>query len=262
MSDATLGTVDLEIVGDVAWVRFNRPTARNAMSKVMYAQFEAHLDHLATRADIRVAVFRGVGGSAFVAGSDIASFDTVQTGADGVDYERRIGLLASKIASLPMPTIAVIEGWAVGGGLNTAALCDLRICTPDAKFGVPIARTLGNTLSQQTVSGLVEMIGVARAKRMLLLADFLTADEALAAGFVVSVVEPEGLDAAVEDMCARLRGHAPVTMRVLKEMINRAVSSVELPDDRELIETVYGSDDFREGVSAFVARRKPEWRNR
>ena len=162
------------------------------------------------------------------------------------------------LEALPLPTLAVIEGFAIGGGLAIAAACDLRIATPGSHFGVPIARTLGNCLSMANYARLVAALGASRAKRMLLLAENLPAAEALAAGFLSEIVEAPDLDRRVAELTALLAHHAPVTMRVSKEAIRRLLHA-GLPDGDDFVRACYGSDDFRLGVEAFVQKRAPQW---
>ena len=256
MSD---GTVDLGVEGGVASVTFNRPEARNAMTWAMYEQLQAICEQLRADASVRVVRFQGAGGEAFVAGTDIAQFQTFTTGDDGVDYERRIDAAIALLESLPMPAVAVVQGWCVGGGLAIATACDFRIATPAAKFGVPIARTLGNCLSAANVARLVAAFGRPRAERLLLLADLIGAEEAHACGYVTEVAAPDELEAAADRLCQRLASMAPVTQQVSKATLNRLLQR-DLPDTEDLIRRCYGSDDFREGVQAFVAKRAPQWR--
>jgi len=255
MSD---GEVRFERDGAIARITFDRPAARNAMTWHMYQRLGDICDELKSAHDVRVAVFRGAGGRAFVAGTDIAQFLAFKSGEDGIAYEEQMERYLTGIEALPMPTLAAIEGFAIGGGLAIAACCDLRIATPDARFGVPIARTLGNCLSVANYARLVGGLGVARAKRMLLLAENLTADEALAGGFLAAVVEPAGLDRRVAELCDRLQSHAPITMRVTKESIRRLMHA-GLPEGDDLVRACYGSEDFRIGVRAFVEKKTPEW---
>jgi enoyl-CoA hydratase/carnithine racemase len=245
----------------VARITFDRPAARNAMTWRMYEQLGAICAELKDDRAIRVAVFRGAGGQAFVAGTDIAQFQDFRSGEDGIAYEARMEAVLSAIEALPMPTLAVIEGFAVGGGLAIAACCDLRIATPTARFGVPIARTLGNCLSVANYARLVAGLGLARAKRVLLLAETIMADEALESGFVAAVVEPDALDRRIDDICARLQSHAPITMRVSKEAIRRILHAA-LPNGDDLVRACYGSEDFRIGVRAFIEKKTPEWTGR
>jgi len=152
----------------------------------------------------------------------------------------------------------VVEGFAIGGGLAIAAACDLRIATPGSRFGVPIARTLGNCLSIANYARLVAGLGASRAKRVLLLAENLSAEEALAGGFLSEIVAAADLDRRVAELSARLAHHAPLTMRVSKEAIRRILHA-GLPDGDDLVRACYGSEDFRIGVKAFVEKREPAW---
>jgi enoyl-CoA hydratase len=253
------GAVRYTREGNVAKVTFDRPAARNAMTWRMYEQLHAICSEIRADPSLRVAVFRGAGGKAFVAGTDISQFVTFKTGDDGIAYEHRMEGYLEAIESIPIPTIAVIEGLAIGGGLAIASVCDLRIATPGARFGVPIARTLGNCLSIANYARIVASLGPANAKRMLLMADMITAEEALNVGFVIAVVEPIDIERRVVEICARLAGNAPLTMRVSKEAIRRLLHA-GLPDGDDLVRACYGSEDFRHGVRAFVDKREPHWR--
>ena len=257
----TDGEVRYSRDGGVATVIFDRPAARNAMTWRMYEQLGEACARIRSEDGLRLAVFRGAGGKAFVAGTDIAQFLAFRSADDGIAYEAKMEGYIGSLESLPVPTLAVIEGFAIGGGLAIAAACDLRIATPDARFGVPIARTLGNCLSIANYARLVAALGAPRAKRMLLLAENLSAEEALAGGFLSEIVEPPDLDRRVAELTRRLTSHAPVTMRVSKEAIRRILHA-GLPDGDDLVRACYGSDDFRIGVAAFVEKREPQWTGR
>jgi enoyl-CoA hydratase len=256
MSD---GEVRVVREGAVATILFDRPQARNAMTWAMYEGLNAACVHLSTDDSVRVVVLRGVGHKAFIAGTDIAQFLEFKDGEDGIAYENKMEAYLTALEKLPVPTLAVLEGWAIGGGLAIAACCDLRIATPGTKLGVPIARTLGNCLSVANYARLVVGLGQARARRMMLMAENVAAEDALAAGFLMDVVEPAALDARVADICARLAGNAPVTMRVSKESMRR-LQMANIPDGDDLVRAAYGSDDFREGVRAFVEKRPAMWK--
>ena len=255
------GAVHLRIEGPVASVVFDRPEARNAMTWAMYESLERICGVLRGDASVRVVRFRGAGGQAFVAGTDIAQFQDFRSGEDGVAYVRRIDACVAGVEDLPMPTVAVLEGWAIGGGLAIATACDFRIATPGTKLGVPIARTLGNCLSMANVARLVAAVGRPRAERLLLLADLLTAEEALAAGYLLEIAPPGQIDAVADKLCGRLASLAPVTQKVSKQAFNRLLHA-QLPEAQDLIRAAYGSDDFREGVTAFVNKRPPDWQGR
>jgi enoyl-CoA hydratase/carnithine racemase len=253
------GTVHLSIQGGVASVTFDRPQARNAMTWAMYEQLGNVCEQLQADAAVRVVTFRGAGGEAFVAGTDIEQFTSFRSGEDGVAYEQQIDQCIQRLEGLRMPTVAVIEGWAIGGGLAIATACDFRMATPASRFGVPIARTLGNCLSVANLARLSAVFGMPRVKRMLMLAETLAAGEALDCGFLLQISEAGEMDAALADLCERLGALAPVTQSVSKEGLRRLVSQ-NLPVDEDLIRRCYGSDDFREGVQAFVGKRRPVWK--
>ncbi len=244
--------------GTIATVIFDRPVARNAMTWRMYEQLGDACARMQQETGLRAAVFRGAGGKAFIAGTDIAQFHAFRGGEDGVAYENKLESYLAAIEAVPIPTLAVIEGFAIGGGLAIATACDLRIATPDARFGVPIARTLGNCLSVANYARLVAAVGVSRAKRMLLLAEYLSADEALAAGYIMEIADPGEMDRRVGEITERLSQNAPLTMRVSKEAIRRLIHA-GLPNGDDLSRACYGSDDFRIGMRAFMDKREPQW---
>lgn len=252
------GQVHLSIQDGIASVLFDRPQARNAMTWAMYTELGAICERLRDDASIRVVTFRGAGGEAFVAGTDIEQFRGFSTGEDGMGYERIIDERIGQIETLPIPTVAVVDGWAIGGGLAIATACDFRIATPASRFGIPIARTLGNCLSMANIARVVAAFGVARAKRILLLAEALGTEELLNAGYITEMVETDGIDAVVAALCKKLASNAPVTMRVSKEAIRRVVQA-GVPDGEDLIRACYGSRDFKIGVEAFLEKKRPVW---
>lgn len=252
------GRVHLSISEGVASILIDRPEARNAMTWSMYEELAAICERIGKDPKIRVATFRGAGGEAFVAGTDIEQFRAFNSGEDGIAYEKIIDQRIGQIERLPMPTVAIVEGWAIGGGLAITAACDFRIATPQASFGAPIARTLGNCLSIANLARVVAAFGVPRTKKMLLLADTIGADEAKACGFVTEIAEAGELDAKADALCARLAKNAPVTMRASKEGIRRVVNE-GLPQGEDLIRACYGSHDFKIGVEAFLEKKRPVW---
>lgn len=255
------GQLRTEFTGTVATATFDRPAARNAMTWEMYDGLAEFCERVTADPGVRVAVLRGAGGKAFVAGTDIALFRDFGTGADGHEYERRIDAVVDAVERIPVPTIAVVDGYATGGGLTLAAACDLRICSPSAKFGLPIARTVGNCLSMRNYARLVSLIGAGRAMHLICTAGFIGAERAERAGLASEVLPESELDERVAELCAQLADQAPLTMRASKEAIRR-LREHALPSGDDLVESCYGSEDFREGVRAFTEKRRPQWRGR
>ncbi|ADH89832.1 Enoyl-CoA hydratase/isomerase [Ancylobacter novellus DSM 506] len=251
------GTVRFTKEGAVARLVFDRPAARNAMTWRMYEELAAACAAIAEDRSIRVAVLRGAGGKAFVAGTDIEQFRAFGSGDDGIAYETAVERYVGALETLPVPTIAVVEGWAVGGGMMLANACDFRLATPGARFGVPIARTLGNCLSANNLRRLTATLGAPLVRRMLLCAETPPAEE-MPPNYV-TVASPEVIDAEVDALCARLAANAPITLRVTRELLRRLAEDPQAAD-ADLLRETYGSADFREGVEAFLAKRPPVWR--
>ncbi|MBV9891859.1 MAG: enoyl-CoA hydratase/isomerase family protein [Rhizobacter sp.] len=251
--------VVVEREGAIVTLTFNRPEARNAMTWAMYERLRDVCDEVVRDDGVRVLVLRGAGGKAFVAGTDIAQFLDFRSGEDGLRYERDIGGLVGSVGRVTKPVIAQIEGFAVGGGFGIAAGCDLRVATPDARFGAPIARTLGNCLSMPAYARYLELLGPSRLKELIFTARLMTADEALTAGFVHEIVPADRIAARVRELAEQVASHAPITLMVTKEAIRRIQEARALPDGDDLIAKTYGSADFREGVRAFVDKRPPRW---
>ena len=247
--------------GAAAVITFNRPQARNAMTFAMYEALHAHCDEIDADDAIRVLVLRGAGGRAFVSGTDIRQFLAFESGKTGVEYEADIDRYVGRLDRLRKPAIALVEGYAVGAGLSIASACDLRVCTPDAQFGLPVARTLGNCLSMAGYARLVAILGEARAKDIVFTARMVPADEALAAGLVTAVVPADEIEAHVFELAERVAGHAPITLRVTKEALRR-IREANVPDGADLVAEAYGSEDFRQGVAAFLEKRRYTWTGR
>ncbi|RCV51272.1 enoyl-CoA hydratase/isomerase family protein [Marinitenerispora sediminis] len=247
--------------GPVLTVTFNRPEQHNAMTWAMYEGLHAACERADADPGIRVLVLRGAGERAFVAGTDIGQFAEFAGGFDGVEYERRFERVIERLADVSVPTLAAVRGVCVGGGLAIAAACDLRIATPDSRFGVPIARTLGNCLSMNTYNLLVFHLGPARTLDLLLNARLYSGEEAHAAGFVAELAAAGDLDSALDAAVQRLLGHAPITMWATKRAVHR-LRRAALPDGDDLVSAAFGSEDFQEAVRAFGEKRRPEWRGR
>ncbi|MFC7493019.1 MULTISPECIES: enoyl-CoA hydratase/isomerase family protein [unclassified Nocardioides] len=247
--------------GAVLTVTFHRPDKHNAMTSAMYDRLAEACAEADRDPEVRAMVLAGAGDRAFVAGTDIAEFLAFEGGEDGVRYERRITEVLDALEQVRVPTIAAVSGHCFGGGLALATACDLRVVTPDSRFGYPIARTLGNCLSASTLAALVECLGAARTKTLLLLARPMDAEEAVASGFAAEVVPGDRLRQRVAALAEEMSGHAPLTMWATKEALRR-LRVAAMPDDTDIIHTVYGSRDFHEGVRDFLAKRPHTWTGR
>ena len=255
------GVTRYEKIGPVGRIIFDRPAAYNSLTWDMWRGLGEACAALAADRDIRVVTLRGAGGKAFVAGTDIAGFQSFTDGQQGVAYEAEMDSYVGAVEALPQPTIAIVDGWAVGGGLALSFASDFRIAATGARFGSPLARTIGNCLSARGYARLVQHAGIAVAKRLLLGAEIIGADEMKALGLLNDLVAPDQVDAAVDALVERLLTHAPLTMQVSKEAIRR-LSAASQPDIDDLIATIYGSADFAEGVRSFLAKEKPAWTGR
>ena len=246
----------------IGWITFNRPEARNAMTFGMYQRLGEICRALDPR--VKVLILRGAGDKAFVAGTDIAQFRAFSKPQDAIDYEAMMDSVFDALEDLKVPTIAAIQGACTGGGAGIAAACDLRIGAPSAKFGFPIARTLGNTLSMRNHARLAALIGVARTKDILFLARLMDAPEMRAVGLLNEVVATEGeVFGRAEQMARTLMEHAPLTLQAAKEALNRVVRHWTPPGDgRDFVVRNYMSADFKEGIEAFLGKRKPRWTGR
>ncbi|WP_166828360.1 enoyl-CoA hydratase [Brevibacterium limosum] len=236
-------------------VTFNRPEARNAMTFEMYRKLAEAAAQVDADDELRALVLRGAGGRAFVAGTDIAQFRGF-TGEDGVAYEQRIDEVLGALAAVHKPVIAVIDGHCVGGGLGIACCADVRIGSATSSFSVPIARTLGNTLSANTLRRLVRAFGEPRTASMLMTARKVDAQEALDSGFLTSLAED--LDSEAEALIDRVVTGAPLTQWAIKENLRR-LSAGEPVDDSDVVSTVYGSRDFAAAVEGFLTKTPVEW---
>ena len=246
--------------GSIAYLTFDRPAARNAMTWPMYEALAEACDQVDADPRLRVLVLRGAG-DAFVAGTDIGQFTAFATADDGLAYERRMEEVLERLERVTVPTIAHVHGVAAGGGCLIALACDLRVCTPAARFGVPIARTLGNCLSAANCARLVDLIGPARTKDLLFTGRLLDAAEADALGLVTRMAEPQAIDDVVRELATTIAAHAPLTIRATKETVRRLALRRRLDAHAtdDLTALCYGSHDFREGVAAFLEKRPPRF---
>jgi enoyl-CoA hydratase len=241
---------------NIGTVTLNRPQARNALTFPMY---ERLAEIAAAPGDVRALVITGAGEKAFAAGTDINQFRAFTGAADAIAYEARIDRVLGAIERCPIPTIAAIAGACTGGGAAIAAACDLRIASANARFGFPIARTLGNCLSISNIARLSALVGPARVTEMIFTARLFSAAEALSAGLITEMLpDHPALQARAGELATLLAGHAPLTMRATREALRRLRDN--LPPDEDLIRLCYTSQDFKEGMDAFLTKRTPVFR--
>jgi enoyl-CoA hydratase/carnithine racemase len=244
-------------------ITFNRPATRNALTFAMYDRLAEICRVVTAEPDVGALVVMGAGGRAFAAGTDISSFRDIASPADALAYERRIHEVLDTVERCPVPTIAAISGACTGGGAAIAAACDLRIATRDLKFGFPIARTLGNCLSNASLARLSTLIGAGRTREIIFTARLIGAEEAHTIGLVSEVVEDfEAVKTRALDLARTVAGHAPLTLRATKEAMRRLRLRTVDADDEDLITLCYMSEDFREGQAAFLDKRPPVWKGR
>lgn len=249
-----------EVADGIAIVTFNRPEARNAMTYEMYEQLRQICADAGTDPSLRVLVLTGAGGKAFASGTDIAQFKSFTTAEHALGYEARISGVLTAIENCPVPTIAAIPGACTGGGAGIAACCDIRIAASNLRFGIPIARTLGNTLSLENYARLVGLLGPARVKDIIFTARLIEAEEARSIGLISEIVAPDMLRQRALELAAQIAGHAPLTLRAAKKALALLRPEVSQEEADALNLSCYLSEDFQEGVDAFLAKRPPQWK--
>lgn len=249
-----------DINESVASVTLNRPEARNALTWEMYDALVEACDRAEADTRVRVLIIRGSGG-AFAAGTDISQFREFD-GAAGVAYERRLDAVIDRIERLPLITIAEVDGAAAGGGCAIAMACDLRLCSERALFGVPVSKTLGNCLSMANTARMVDLLGPALTRDLLLTGRMVDAQEAAAAGLAGSIVASSELAAETMRRAQELSTRARSTVTATKAMLIRLRQHRRPPAGSadDIISSCYGSAEFKEGVHAFLEGRKPDFK--
>ncbi|SMC74405.1 Enoyl-CoA hydratase/carnithine racemase [Fulvimarina manganoxydans] len=247
----------------IGWITFNRSSSRNALTLDMYDRLEAICASLEAGGPVRCLVLTGAGDKAFAAGTDMSEFRAFARDEDALAYEAQMDRVMGAVEACSVPTIAAIAGACTGGGAAIAAACDMRLANANLRFGFPIARTLGNCLSIANLSRLVALIGAGRTKELIFTARLAGAEEARAIGLVSEILpDHSSLMARARDLAETIAGHAPLTLASTKEALRRLRLEGAGAEDRDLIVSAYMSADFREGMEAFLAKRKPQWTGR
>ena len=246
----------LEHEPPVATIIFNRPKARNALNEAMQRALPPMLEHLREDGNIRVLILRGAGGKAFAAGDDITQF--VDWGAtEALAHYHHLEAFIGAIEAFPKPTIALIQGFAVGAGLEVAAACDLRYASADSRFGIPIAR-LGHTVDLRNALRLIRLVGPSRVKELLFNADLIGAEEALQIGLINRVLSADQLEHYTYESARKMATYAPLSLMQSKASVQLCLDNPEL---RGIVEpavtaaALYDSEDFHAGVQAFLSKQ-------
>ena len=249
-------------VGAVEWILFNRPSVMNALSQAMEDSLLATVEDISEDAGVRVVVFSGAASTrpAFMAGADFNTLGDAVESADFVALEQRAEVLATAIENMRMTTVAAMAGPCIGVGAIIAACCDVRIASPSLKFGVPIARTVGNCLSLENYARLTTLLGFAVCKEMFFQASLLTAAELKQVRAVRTVVPDSDLHCEAQKLAESAADLAPLTLWATKTAFHRLRRSmISRHADGDLLGACYGSRDYREGICAFREKRKPKW---
>lgn len=245
----------------VAWLTVNRPEVRNALSLGLVRRMAQTLHGLAADRAVRTIVLTGAGERVFISGADVREFRAqLATPENALNYDEAAEALQAAIRAAPQPVIAMIQGHAVGSGCLVAASCDFRLAVDTAKFGVPVAK-FGFVAPYPDTQRLIELIGPARTKWLLMTATLVDARQALAMGLIDQVETRDSLRAAVEGLAATLAANAPLVLKATKQMIAHAVgTAADVRRGAPWYPELYRSRDFQEGLDAFFAKRKPEFR--
>jgi len=252
-----------DVQDGIGRVTFNRPQARNAMTFAMYERLAEICAGLGQDRSVRALVITGAGERAFAAGTDISQFRAFKTPEDALGYEARIDRILEAVETCKVPTIAAISGACTGGGAGIAACCDIRIGAANARFGFPIARTLGNCLSMNNYARLNALLGPARVLEMVFTSRLIEAEEAQRIGLLSEVLADHAALMARAGELAKLVGsQAPLTLRATKEALRRIRLASVPKGESDLVLMCYMSEDFREGMDAFRGERAPAWEGR
>jgi enoyl-CoA hydratase len=251
--------------GRIGILTFNNPEKRNALSLEMWQRMGEILDAFAADADLRVVVLTGAGDKAFVSGADISKFASERASAEAaVVYNDTVDRVCERLYAFPKPTIAMINGFCMGGGLAIAVSCDMRVASSEAVFALPAAK-LGLGYGYAGLRRCIETIGPAATKEIFFTARRFGCDEALHWGLLNRAVAPEALAATVMEIATTIADNAPLTVAAVKRI---AVEILKDPDSRdmaaceEMVAACFASDDYKEGRAAFLEKRKPRFRGR
>ena len=251
------------IENGVGYITFNNPEKHNAVSIEMWDALETMLDSFRSNDRVRVIVLNGAGGKSFVSGADISKFDKERSSKEAVlSYNKRTQKVYENLESFPKPTIAMINGYCIGGGLNLAVCCDIRICSEKSKFAMPAAKlSLGYPFS--SIKRLFDVMGPGMAKHFMFTADKISAAEALSCGLVQKLISENDIETFVKDYALTISKNAPLTIKAMKQI---GVEILKNPDERDLLiceqlaSACFDSEDYKEGRKAFMEKRQANFK--
>jgi enoyl-CoA hydratase/carnithine racemase len=248
--------------GGVGTLIFNNPERHNAVSLDMWEAAQGFLADFAADPAVRVVVITGAGGKAFVSGADISKFESERSSKEAIErYNVAVDRANTAVYEFPKPTIAMIRGYCIGGGVGLALCCDLRICSDNSRFGVPAAK-LGLGYGYKGIKKLVDVVGPSFAKEIFFTARQFTAAEALTMGLVNRVLLEDELEKYVKDYAETISGNAPLTVNSVKFIVGQALaheSQKDLKACDALVSQCFASQDYIEGRKAFMEKRKPNF---
>ena len=255
----------LEIKNQVGYITFNNPEKHNAVSLEMWESLGEMMNKLEKDNDVRVIVLKGAGGKSFVSGADISKFDKDRSTKEQVlNYNGKTGKLYQRIENFPKPTIAMIDGYCIGGGLNLAVCCDIRICSEKSQFAMPAAKlSLGYPFS--SIKRLFDTMGPGMSKHFMFTAERITSNEALNCGLVQKLVKNEELENFVNNYAENISKNAPLTIKAMKQI---GIEVLKNSEDRDLglceklVSECFESEDYKEGRRAFMEKRKPNFKGK
>lgn len=251
--------------GAVQWVIFNRPKARNAITPWMEDRLIDICREVDADPEVKALVLTGAAGDkpAFMAGADLSCLQSVKAPEDYAILEERAEAATMALEAVRVPTVAALSGACVGEGALLAACCDVRIATPSVRFGLPIARTVGNCLSIKNLARLAAILGTARTREMIFGARLLGAEELAGSGAIRATVPEEDLAGHAQAVAEELAGLAPLTLWATREALRRwRDHGLPAAGDDDLLRLCYLSADYQEGIAAFLEKRRPAWTGR